>query len=148
MNYWEKKITSLHSYTNDVSENLIEMKRVIVPLEGNDWSWDILVRHCPSSRRANVISSRVTHADRTAPSIKRRKSCPRRRHRRRRGDPHGGKNRRNVLYGSKNSTGKEQRGGSGAPEFLPRLPLFSLLFQPVPFFFFFFYRFLSLAISH
>lgn len=73
--------------------------------------------------------------------IKRRKSCSRRR-RRRRGGPHGGKNRRNVLYGGKNSTGKEQRGGSSAPEFLPRLPLFSSFFQPVPFF-----VFLSLSIA-
>lgn len=90
------------------------------------------------------MSSRVTHADRTAPRIERRKSCPRRS---RRGGPHSGKKaERTSSTGAK--TRREWNGEktANAPEFLPR-PLhlfFSLLPQPVLLFF----LSRSLAISH
>lgn len=76
------------------------------------------------------MSSRVTHADRTAPKIERRKSCPRRsRRRRRREGPHGGKKvERTSSTGAKTRWEWSGEEAASAPEFLPRsLPFFSPL---------------------
>lgn len=95
------------------------------------------------------MSSRVTHADRTAPRIERRKSCPRRSHRRcRRGGPHSGKKaERTSSTGAKTRREWNREKTASAPEFLPR-PLhlfFSLLPETAgsPFFLFAFARYLA-----
>jgi len=77
------------------------------------------------------MSSRVTHADRTAPKIEWRKSCPhrsRRRRRRRREGPHGGKKaERTSSTGAKTRWEWSGEEAASAPEFLPRSLLFFFL---------------------
>lgn len=68
------------------------------------------------------MSSRVTHADRTAPRIEPRKSCPRRyRRRRRREGPHDGKKaERTSSTGAKTRWEWSGEEAANVPEFLPR----------------------------
>lgn len=100
------------------------------------------------------MSSRVTHADRTAPKIERRKSCPRRsrrRRRRRREGPHGGKKAERTS-----STGAKTHWEWRAERRQPARRnssrgLYRFFFFSSPSFFysrFSFFFLLSLAISH